>query len=162
MKPRIHHMKATVCFSVLLNHYSQSGPVCDAVKVNCALVCVLFVGQGEWDNSWSGAGGKVPPTRQSKGSYREHPYVRYWTTTGRELLWQLSPDCNRLNFSKSNFPSCLFPLFLRFILCLCFFKLRDILLDVPEYQIRNTRSRGVFFSIVYLFPFKCFSCVVRN
>ncbi|XP_043999600.1 KH domain-containing, RNA-binding, signal transduction-associated protein 1a [Gambusia affinis] len=36
-------------------------------------------GQGEWDSSWSGsgAGGKVPPTRQSKGSYREHPYVRY-------------------------------------------------------------------------------------
>ncbi|PWA16418.1 hypothetical protein CCH79_00004606, partial [Gambusia affinis] len=33
-------------------------------------------GQGEWDSSWSGsgAGGKVPPTRQSKGSYREHPY----------------------------------------------------------------------------------------
>uniref|UniRef100_A0A3P9K140 KH domain-containing, RNA-binding, signal transduction-associated protein 1 n=1 Tax=Oryzias latipes TaxID=8090 RepID=A0A3P9K140_ORYLA len=33
----------------------------------------------DWDNSWSGsgAGGKAPPSRQSKGSYREHPYGRY-------------------------------------------------------------------------------------
>ncbi|XP_008279656.1 KH domain-containing, RNA-binding, signal transduction-associated protein 1 isoform X1 [Stegastes partitus] len=36
-------------------------------------------GQDDWDNSWSnsGAGGKAPPSRQSKGSYREHPYGRY-------------------------------------------------------------------------------------
>ncbi|MED6244324.1 hypothetical protein ATANTOWER_004648 [Ataeniobius toweri] len=36
-------------------------------------------GQGDWDNSWSnsGAGGKAPLTRQTKGSYREHPYGRY-------------------------------------------------------------------------------------
>ncbi|XP_024149441.1 KH domain-containing, RNA-binding, signal transduction-associated protein 1a isoform X2 [Oryzias melastigma] len=35
--------------------------------------------QDDWDNSWSGsgAGGKAPPSRQSKGSYREHPYGRY-------------------------------------------------------------------------------------
>ncbi|XP_060938509.1 KH domain-containing, RNA-binding, signal transduction-associated protein 1a [Limanda limanda] len=35
--------------------------------------------QEDWDNSWSnaGAGGKVPQSRQSKGSYREHPYGRY-------------------------------------------------------------------------------------
>ncbi|KAF7202167.1 KH domain-containing, RNA-binding, signal transduction-associated protein 1a [Nothobranchius furzeri] len=36
-------------------------------------------GQGEWDSSWanSGAGGKAPQSRQTKGSYREHPYGRY-------------------------------------------------------------------------------------
>ncbi|XP_023140311.2 KH domain-containing, RNA-binding, signal transduction-associated protein 1a isoform X1 [Amphiprion ocellaris] len=36
-------------------------------------------GQDDWDNSWSnsGTGGKAPPSRQSKGSYREHPYGRY-------------------------------------------------------------------------------------
>ncbi|XP_045918902.1 KH domain-containing, RNA-binding, signal transduction-associated protein 1a [Micropterus dolomieu] len=35
--------------------------------------------QDDWDNSWSnsGAGGKAPMARQSKGSYREHPYGRY-------------------------------------------------------------------------------------
>uniref|UniRef100_A0A3Q0SH95 KH domain-containing, RNA-binding, signal transduction-associated protein 1 n=1 Tax=Amphilophus citrinellus TaxID=61819 RepID=A0A3Q0SH95_AMPCI len=33
--------------------------------------------QDDWDNSWAGAGGKAPPTRQTKGSYREHPYGRY-------------------------------------------------------------------------------------
>ncbi|XP_070776503.1 KH domain-containing, RNA-binding, signal transduction-associated protein 1a [Enoplosus armatus] len=35
--------------------------------------------QDDWDNSWSnsGAGGKAPMSRQSKGSYREHPYGRY-------------------------------------------------------------------------------------
>jgi len=35
--------------------------------------------QDDWDNSWSGsgAGGKSAPARQSKGSYREHPYGRY-------------------------------------------------------------------------------------
>lgn len=35
--------------------------------------------QDDWDNSWSsaGAGGKAPPSRQAKGSYREHPYPRY-------------------------------------------------------------------------------------
>ncbi|XP_037551007.1 KH domain-containing, RNA-binding, signal transduction-associated protein 1a [Nematolebias whitei] len=36
-------------------------------------------GQGEWDSSWSssGAGGKAPQSRQTKGAYREHPYGRY-------------------------------------------------------------------------------------
>ncbi|XP_015245401.1 KH domain-containing, RNA-binding, signal transduction-associated protein 1a [Cyprinodon tularosa] len=36
-------------------------------------------GQGDWDNSWSGsgAGGKAPAARQTKGSYRDHPYGRY-------------------------------------------------------------------------------------
>uniref|UniRef100_A0A3Q3GSJ0 KH domain-containing, RNA-binding, signal transduction-associated protein 1 n=1 Tax=Labrus bergylta TaxID=56723 RepID=A0A3Q3GSJ0_9LABR len=35
--------------------------------------------QDEWDNSWSnsGAGGKAQMSRQTKGSYREHPYGRY-------------------------------------------------------------------------------------
>ncbi|KAK9533504.1 KH domain-containing, RNA-binding, signal transduction-associated protein 1-like [Anarhichas minor] len=35
--------------------------------------------QDEWDNSWSssGAGGKTAAPRQSKGTYREHPYGRY-------------------------------------------------------------------------------------
>ncbi|KAM6913195.1 KH domain-containing, RNA-binding, signal transduction-associated protein 1-like [Xenentodon cancila] len=35
--------------------------------------------QADWDNSWSGsgAGGKAPQSRQSKGAYREHPYGRY-------------------------------------------------------------------------------------
>lgn len=35
--------------------------------------------QDDWDNSWSnsGGGGKAPPNRQAKGSYREHPYGRY-------------------------------------------------------------------------------------
>lgn len=35
--------------------------------------------QDDWDNSWSnsGAGGKAPQSRQSKGSYREHPYGRF-------------------------------------------------------------------------------------
>ncbi|KAM9842418.1 KH domain-containing, RNA-binding, signal transduction-associated protein 1a isoform 1-T1 [Aulostomus maculatus] len=36
-------------------------------------------GQEDWENSWSnsGAGGKSAPSRQTKGSYREHPYGRY-------------------------------------------------------------------------------------
>lgn len=36
-------------------------------------------GQEDWDNSWanSGAGGKAPAARQTKGAYREHPYGRY-------------------------------------------------------------------------------------
>ncbi|XP_071377826.1 KH domain-containing, RNA-binding, signal transduction-associated protein 1a isoform X3 [Centroberyx affinis] len=35
--------------------------------------------QDDWEGAWpsSGAGGKAPPTRQPKGSYREHPYGRY-------------------------------------------------------------------------------------
>ncbi|KAM3871458.1 KH domain-containing, RNA-binding, signal transduction-associated protein 1a [Diretmus argenteus] len=36
--------------------------------------------QDDWEGSWANsgaAGGKVPPTRQSKGAYREHPYGRY-------------------------------------------------------------------------------------
>ncbi|CAL8236638.1 unnamed protein product [Boreogadus saida] len=35
--------------------------------------------QDDWEGSWpnSGSGGKVPPARQSKGGYREHPYGRY-------------------------------------------------------------------------------------
>ncbi|KAK0153015.1 KH domain-containing, RNA-binding, signal transduction-associated protein 3 [Merluccius polli] len=35
--------------------------------------------QDDWEGSWpnAGAGGKVPPARQSKGGYREHPYGRY-------------------------------------------------------------------------------------
>uniref|UniRef100_A0A8C6WWJ0 KH domain containing, RNA binding, signal transduction associated 1a n=1 Tax=Neogobius melanostomus TaxID=47308 RepID=A0A8C6WWJ0_9GOBI len=35
--------------------------------------------QDDWEGSWSsaGAGGKAPPSRQSKGAYREHPYGRY-------------------------------------------------------------------------------------
>uniref|UniRef100_A0A674MNX4 KH domain containing, RNA binding, signal transduction associated 1a n=1 Tax=Takifugu rubripes TaxID=31033 RepID=A0A674MNX4_TAKRU len=33
--------------------------------------------QDEWDNSWSGAGGKAAPARQAKGGYRDHPYGRY-------------------------------------------------------------------------------------
>lgn len=35
--------------------------------------------QDNWEGSWSspaGAGGKVPPARQNKGGYREHPYGR--------------------------------------------------------------------------------------
>lgn len=44
----------------------------------CFLLLVLTA-QDEWDNSWSGsgAGGKVPPTRPMKGSYRDHPYGRF-------------------------------------------------------------------------------------
>lgn len=45
------------------------------------LRCLLSVlaAQDDWDNSWSssGAGGKAPPSRQSKGGYRDHPYGRY-------------------------------------------------------------------------------------
>uniref|UniRef100_A0A668A931 KH domain-containing, RNA-binding, signal transduction-associated protein 1 n=1 Tax=Myripristis murdjan TaxID=586833 RepID=A0A668A931_9TELE len=35
--------------------------------------------QDDWDSAWSGtgSGGKAPPSRQAKGSYREHPYGRY-------------------------------------------------------------------------------------
>ncbi|XP_077409025.1 KH domain-containing, RNA-binding, signal transduction-associated protein 1-like [Vanacampus margaritifer] len=36
-------------------------------------------GQEDWENTWSAsaAGGKAAPARQSKGTYREHPYGRF-------------------------------------------------------------------------------------
>ncbi|KAM4625839.1 KH domain-containing, RNA-binding, signal transduction-associated protein 1-like isoform 1-T1 [Polymixia lowei] len=35
--------------------------------------------QDDWEGSWpsTGTGGKLPPARQTKGAYREHPYGRY-------------------------------------------------------------------------------------
>jgi len=33
--------------------------------------------QDDWEGSWPTTGGKAPPARQAKGSYREHPYGRY-------------------------------------------------------------------------------------
>ena len=43
------------------------------------LSCCVSTAQDDWEGSWpnSGSGGKVPPARQSKGGYREHPYGRY-------------------------------------------------------------------------------------
>ncbi|KAM6960486.1 KH domain-containing, RNA-binding, signal transduction-associated protein 1-like [Aplochiton taeniatus] len=33
--------------------------------------------QDDWEGSWPTTGGKAPPARPAKGSYREHPYGRY-------------------------------------------------------------------------------------
>merc|ERR1719495_708665 len=33
--------------------------------------------QDDWEGSWPSSGGKAPPSRQTKGAYREHPYGRY-------------------------------------------------------------------------------------
>lgn len=101
-------------------------------------LCFLDVAQDDWENSWSnsGAGGKAPMSRQTKGAYREHPYGRYWPATGRELLRQLSQIVT-LNFSKVISLS-FAPFFYGFIL---FFKLdSDVLLDVSGCQMREMNT----------------------
>lgn len=68
-------------------------PACwEAVYHRHLFIPFIHSGQEDWDNSWanSGAGGKAQAARQTKGAYREHPYGRYWTASGRELFRQLS------------------------------------------------------------------------
>lgn len=73
-----------------------------SMSINWCFFFLSFVAQDDWDNSWSnsGGGGKAPMSRQAKGSYREHPYGRYWTATGRELLLQLSQIVTLWTFQK--------------------------------------------------------------
>lgn len=62
----------------------------------CGCVPSPPTAQDDWEGSWPSTGGKAPPSRQTKGAYREHPYGRYWLAYGRWLPWQLSPICNSL------------------------------------------------------------------
>lgn len=87
-RPRIHHMslmvrlynKTSTWSHTEISYKAMIGPIICSFRILtytclCFLLSVLAA-QDEWDNSWSssGAGGKAPPSRQSKGGYREHPY----------------------------------------------------------------------------------------
>uniref|UniRef100_A0A3Q3VP74 KH domain-containing, RNA-binding, signal transduction-associated protein 1 n=1 Tax=Mola mola TaxID=94237 RepID=A0A3Q3VP74_MOLML len=62
------------------SYYSQqSAPYYDYGHGEAQETSYESYAQDDWENSWSnsGAGGKAPMSRQTKGAYREHPYGRY-------------------------------------------------------------------------------------